>query len=128
MNRCGTCAGTWATVPDSTGIPTPSTSSTAPGHDEICAGHRRSCQCTGVGAISLSGPGCPQPAGRNSLRRTQENDYVPQMDLILGLLLLIVVLAVQYDLMKRAMFSALEQHAKNMAIREGTYDPERWQG
>lgn len=50
------------------------------------------------------------------------------MDLIFGLLLLILVLAVQYDLMKRAMFSALERHAKNMAIREGTYDPARWQG
>ncbi len=49
------------------------------------------------------------------------------MDLILGFLLLIVVLAVQYDLMKRAMFSALERHARNMAIREGTYDAERWQ-
>lgn len=54
--------------------------------------------------------------------------YLPSMDLILGLLLLIVVLAVQYDLMKRAMFEALERHAKNMAIREGTYDQERWQG
>ena len=49
------------------------------------------------------------------------------MDLILGALLLIVALVVQYDLMKRAMFSALERHARNMAIREGTYDPVRWQ-
>jgi hypothetical protein len=50
------------------------------------------------------------------------------MDLLLGVLLLILVLAVQYDLMKRAMFSALERHAKNMAIRQGTFDAERWQG
>ena len=67
----------------------------------------------------------PQP---DHLRMMDRTAYLPGMDLILGLLLLIVVLAVQYDLMKRAMFSALEQHAKNMAIREGTYDPERWQG
>ena len=61
------------------------------------------------------------------LRTPTYRSYLPQMDLILGLLLVIVVLAIQYDLMKRAMFYALERHARNMAIREGTYDKERWQ-
>ena len=49
------------------------------------------------------------------------------MDLIFAILVVIVALGVQYDLMKRAMFSALERHARNMAIREGSYDPQRWQ-
>ena len=53
--------------------------------------------------------------------------YVPRMDILLLFFVLVFVLGVQYDLMKRAVFSALERHARNMAIREGTYDAERWQ-
>ena len=59
---------------------------------------------------------------------TGEPHYRPRMDIILLVVFVVFVLAVQYDLMKRAVFSALERHARNMAIREGTYDAERWQG
>jgi hypothetical protein len=50
----------------------------------------------------------------------------PGMEAFL-LIALLIALPLQYLIIKEAVFAALEKHAKNMAIRNGSFDAETWQ-